>query len=648
MSDATHTHSQFALLGQRRFAPYFVVQLLGAFNDNVFRQAIIGLLAVMVAAGAMDPATRGTYTQLAPAIFILPYFLFSSIAGQFAEKLEKARLIRITTAMEIAIMSVAAVGFVLQDMRVLLAALFATGVQSTLFGPVKYSILPNVLRPEELTGGNGLVEMGTSISILLGMLFGGLIFSVAGAAHGPMVAAVAVIALALALAGNLVSRMIPPVPASAPDLAIQWNPLRQSIATWRLTRNQPAVRNSVLGVSWFWFTGTVLTGNLPVYAETHLGGTPTLYVFALAVFSVGVGVGSLLCERLSGRVVEIGLVPLGAIGMSACIVHLGLAPAIAAQGLDVGGFLQQPGAWRVVLDLAGIGLFSGFYVVPLFALIQSRTPRGELSRVIAGMNIQNAVFIVLAAVGGVALQQVAGWTIPQVFLALGIASVVVAAYIFALVPEFLMRFLSWLLVRTLYRLRVRGVEANVPDEGAAVLVCNHVSYMDALILAASIPRPVRFVMYWKIFNIPVMRWIFRTAKAIPIAGARENPELMQHAFDAVDAALAEGELVCIFPEGRLTQDGAIAPFKSGVERILARAAQAGRPVPVVPMALRGMWASMWSRRHATMRGGRWERMRLPRRFRAHVDVVAGPAQRGEGVTAQALEAQVRGLRGDAA
>ncbi len=638
-------HSQFELLTQRRFAPYFVVQLLGAFNDNVFRQAIIGLLAAMVAAGAMDASTRGTYTQLAPAIFILPYFLFSSIAGQFAEKLEKARLIRITTAMEIAIMSVAAVGFLLQNMAVLLVALFATGVQSTLFGPVKYSILPSVLRREELTGGNGLVEMGTSIAILLGMLFGGLIFAMAGP-NGPMAAAIAVIVLAIF--GNVMSRMIPPVAASAPDLQIEWNPLPQSLAIWRLTRKQLAVRNSVLGVSWFWFVGTVLTGNLPVYAEIHLGGTPTLYVFALAVFSVGVGVGSLLCEKLSGRVVEIGLVPLGAIGMSACIVHLGFAPAIAAQGLSVSGFLAQPGAWRVVLDLAGIGLFSGFYVVPLFALIQSRVPTRELSRVIAGMNIQNAVFIVLAALGGVALQQVLGWTIPQLFLALGIASVVVAAYIFTIVPEFLMRFLSWLLVRALYRLRVRGVEGNVPDDGAAVIVCNHVSYMDALILAASIPRPVRFVMYWKIFHIPVMSWIFRTAKAIPIAGARENPGLMQRAFDAVDAALAEGELVCIFPEGKLTKDGEIAPFKSGVERILSRAAEAGRPVPVVPMALRGMWTSMWSRRHATVSGGRWERMRLPRRFRADVDVVAAPAVDGREATAALLEATVRALRGDAA
>ena len=628
-------HSQFDLLRERRFLPYFAVQALGAFNDNVFRQAIIGLLGAMVLAGTMDASTRGIYTQLAPAVFILPYFLFSSIAGQLAERTEKARLIRITTAMEIGIMSLAAVGFLLQAMPLLLIALFATGLQSALFGPVKYSILPSVLKPEELTGGNGLVEMGTSISVLLGMLFGGLIFAVAGE-HGPRMAALAVVVLAIT--GNLLSRRIPPVPASAPGLKVQWNPIPESLAIWRLTRKQPAVRNSVLGVSWFWFTGTLLTGNLPVYAERHLGGTQTLYVFALAVFSIGVGVGSLLCEKLSARTVEIGLVPLGAIGMSACIAHLALAPAIAAQGLDVSSFLQQPGAWRVVADLAGIGLFSGFYVVPLFALIQSRTPRAELSRVIAGMNIQNAVFIVLAALGGVALQQLLGWSIPQVFIALGIASLVVAAWIFSIVPEFLMRFLSWLLVRALYRLKLHGIEKHVPDEGPALLVCNHVSYMDALILAASIPRPVRFVMYYRIFNIPVMRWIFRTAKAIPIAGAKEDPALMQRAFDEVDAALAEGELVCIFPEGALTKDGHIAPFKSGVERILAR-----RPVPVVPMALRNLWGSMWCRRDS-----RLGRMRVPRRLRARVEVIAAAPVEGATATAASLEAQVRELRGDAA
>ncbi|KRB03426.1 MFS transporter [Lysobacter sp. Root690] len=630
-------HNQFALLTQRRFLPFFLTQAFGAFNDNVYRQAIIGLLFYL----GVDDAQRTLYTNLAPALFILPYFLFSATAGQIAEKLEKHKLIRITTSMEIAIMSLAAVGFVTQNMTILLIALFGTGLQSTLFGPVKYSILPSVLKPEELTGGNGLVEMGTSIAILTGMIFGGLIFTLAGT-HGPVVAATAIIVLAVT--GNLVSRMIPRADAGEPDLKIQWNPIPESVKIMRMTRRQPAVRNSVLGVSWFWFVGTVLTSQLPGYALTNLGGDPTLYIFALALFSIGTGVGSMLCERLSARTVEIGLVPLGAFGISAFMIDLYFARtgAATATGLDVAAFVRGAGSWRIMIDLVGIGLFAGFFVVPLFALIQNRSPKNELSRVIAGMNIQNAAFIVSAAVLGVVVQRFLHWTIPQVFLALAIANALVAIYIFTIVPEFLMRFLSWVLVRTLYRLRVAGVE-KIPDEGAALVVCNHVSYMDALILSASIPRPVRFVMYYKIFNIPVMSWIFRTAKAIPIAGAKEDPEVMRRAFEEIEAALADGQLVGIFPEGALTKNGEIAPFKSGVERVLEK-----NPVPVIPMALRGMWASMWSRRSNRAEGGWLDRMRVPRRFRAAIEVVADPPQDAAGITAQSLEAQVRALRGDRA
>jgi len=626
-------HSQFDLLRQRRFLPYFIVQALGAFNDNVYRQAIIGLLAYM----AVDSAKMGLYANLAPAIFILPYFLFSASAGQIAEKLEKQKLIVITTTMEICIMSLAAVGFVLQNMPILLIALFGTGLQSTLFGPVKYSILPSVLKPEELVGGNGLVEMGTSVAILLGMICGGMIFQVSGA-NGPYVAAVLIIALAVA--GNTIARRIPKVDAGDPTLKVDWNIARESWRIWQLTRRQPAVRNAVLGVSWFWFVGTVLTAQLPVYAQANLGGTQNLYIFALALFSLGVGIGSMSCEKLSGRTVEIGLVPLGAFGVSAFLLDLYFArpgQALAA-GLSVREFIAAPGSWRIMLDLTGIGLFTGFFVVPLFALIQSRTPKHELARVISGMNIQNAMFIVLAAGVGIFVQRVLGWSIPQLFLALAIANTLVAVWIFTIVPEFLMRFLSWLLVRALYRLRLHGIEEHVPDEGAALLVCNHVSYMDALVLSASMPRPVRFVMYYRIFEIPVMKWIFRTAKAIPIAGARENPELMRRAFDEVDAALADGQLVCIFPEGALTKDGNIAPFKSGVEKILER-----RTVPVVPLALRNMWGSMWSRRDS-----RLGRMRVPRRLRAHVEVVAAAPMDGATASAETLEAKVRELRGDAA
>ena len=624
-------HTQFELLRQRRFAPFFITQCFGAFNDNVFRQAIIGLLFWMHAPSEQ----RTLYASLAPAIFILPYFLFSATAGQIAEKLEKSRLIRITTAMEIAIMSFAAVGFVLQSLPLLLVALFCTGVQSTLFGPVKYSILPSVLRPEELTGGNGLVEMGTSVFILLGMIAGGLLFELAGA-RGPWAAGGCVIALAVA--GNLVSRRIPPAGAGAPELRIRWNPIPETVAVLRLARKQVAVRNAVLGISWFWFVGTVFATQLPDYAVANLGGNATLYVFALALFSIGTGAGSMACEKLSARTVEIGLVPLGALGMSAFLFDLSFARAglAATAGQGVAGFLAQDGSGRIVLDLTCIGVSAGLFVVPLFALVQSRTPRGELSRVIGALNIQNSGFVVAASLLCLALRQWVGWSIPQLFLALAIANTLVAVWIFTIVPEFLMRFLSWVLVRALYRLRVRGVETNVPDEGPALLACNHVSYMDALILSAAIPRPVRWVMYHRIFDIPVLRWIFRTARAIPIAGAREDPALMQRAFDTIDAALADGELVGIFPEGTLTRDGHIAPFKSGVERILER-----RLVPVVPLALRGMWASMWSRRDT-----RVGRMRVPRRFRAHVELVAGEPMPA-GTRKQALEARIRELRGAA-
>jgi len=626
-------HNQFALLKQRRFLPFFIVQALGAFNDNIYRQAIIGLLFYL----GVSSEERTLYTNLAPALFILPYFLFSALAGQIAEKLEKQKLIVITTTMEIVVMSLAAVGFLTQNMPVLLIALFCTGLQSTLFGPVKYSVLPSILKPEELTGGNGLVEMATSISILTGMIAGGMIFALAGA-YGPIVAAVAIIALALI--GNFTARMIPRVDAGAPELKINWNPISESLVVLRLAKKQKAVRNAILGVSWFWFFGTVLTSQLPTYAVVNLGGDEVLYIFALALFSLGTGVGSLLCEKLSGRIVEIGLVPLGAFGMSAFLLDLYFARTgtVTVAGLDVAGFVQQAGSWRIIIDLLGIGLFTGFFVVPLFALIQSRTPKSEMSRVFAALNIQNSGFIVLAAVLGLLTQSLLKWSIPQLFLALAIANIVVAVYIFSIVPEFLMRFLSWVMVRSLYRLRVKGVEENVPDEGAALIVCNHVSYMDALILSAVIPRPARFVMYYKIFNIPVMRWIFKTAKAIPIASPREDAALMQRAFDEVDAALADGELVCIFPEGALTKDGEIAAFKSGVEKILAR-----RPVPVVPMALKGMWASMWSRRDT-----RLGRMRVPRRFRAHINVVAGPPVEGRATDAAKLEDLVRKLRGDEA
>ncbi|MEY3069765.1 MAG: MFS transporter [Arenimonas sp.] len=623
-------HSQYELLKQRRFLPFFLTQALGAFNDNVFRNA---MLALMVYQMGLSTEQSTLYANLAPALFILPYFLFSATAGQIAEKVEKARLIRITTAMEIAIMSLAAFGFIYGLPALLLFCLFLTGVQSTLFGPVKYAILPQVLAPEELTGGNGLVEMGTSISILIGMIAGMSLLMIPG--YGPQAAAAAMIGLAVT--GHLVSRAIPMAPAIAPDLKINTNLIAESLHVLGMVRHNPVVRRAVFGVSWFWFVGTLLSAQLPNYAKLHLGGSESLNLLALALFSIGTGLGSLWCEKLSQRTVEIGLVPFGALGMTVFCADLYFArPGLAPEtGITLSQFWQQAGSFRIMADLTLIGLFAGFFIVPLFALIQSRTEKHHLSRVIAGMNIQNAVFIVSAAVTGIVLQRYLGFNIPEVFLLLSVLNLAVLVYLMLLVPEFFLRFLAWIYIRIMYRVEVHGIEKHVPDEGPALLVCNHVSYMDALLLSSAVPRPIRFVMYYKIFNTPGARWAFKAANVIPIAGRSEDPELMERAFAAVDQALAEGELVCIFPEGRLTPDGEIGSFKPGMERILA-----ARPVPVVPMAIRGMWASIFSR------SGVINTLRLPSRIRAHVTIMAEAPVDGAGAKAVDLEEKVKSLRGE--
>lgn len=619
--------SQFRLLGKRRFAPFFVVQSLAAFNDNAFRNAMIVLVGFQM---GLSVQQVGFYSNLAPALFILPFFLFSASAGQIAEKYEKHTLIRWVKVFEIAAMCVAAWGFYAQSPLLLFVVLFLMGVHSTVFGPIKYAILPQVLKPQELVGGNGLVETGTSIAILVGMIAGGA----AMASHFSWSAA-SVLVIGVALLGFAVSLAIPRVAAAAPGLKFNWNVVSESWRVLRLTTKQRAVFNSILGISWFWFFGGVVTAQLPNYTKLYLGGGASVEILVLALFSIGVGIGSLLCERLSGHKVEIGLVPFGALGMTVFGVLLFLArhAAPAYADLDWLAFLQQPGNWWVALVMTLLGLFAGFFIVPLFALVQSRTPRGELSRVIAGNNIINAVFLVVAAAFAYGLLA-AGLTIPQLFLVTAILNAAVALFIFQLVPEFLVRFVGWLLISALYRVRTQGLD-RVPEEGPAVLVCNHVSFVDALILMGSVRRPLRFVMYYKIFRTPALGVVFRAAKAIPIAGAREDRALMERAFDAIDAALAEGELVCIFPEGGLTLDGEIAKFHSGVEKILER-----RPVPVIPMALRGLWHSMWSRRDSRLR-----RARLPRRFRARIELVVGDALDGAAVDAPQLEAAVRELRG---
>jgi 1-acyl-sn-glycerol-3-phosphate acyltransferase len=625
--------NQFSLLRTRRFLPFFMTQALGAFNDNVFKNALVILITFKIV--GLSSADIDYWSNLAAGLFILPFFLFSATAGQWAERSEKSRAMQRIKQAEIGIMLLAAVGFALNSLPFLLFVLFLMGAQSTVFGPLKYSILPQALKPEELVGGNALVEASTFLAILLGTLAGGVLMN--EFEHGTTLVSIAI--CLLAVLGWLGSRHIPIAEATAPGLRIDRNPLR---ATWAMVghlRGQRAVLNAVLGISWFWFFGAIFIAQLPNYTQIFLGGGATVATLVLMLFSLGIGIGSLLCEMLSRRTVEIGLVPLGAFGLTVFGIDLYFARPDAALQTALGWreFLTVPGNLRICLDLFLIGLSGGLYVVPLYALIQQRAPREKLSRIIAANNILNAFFMVIAAVLAITLLS-AGMSIPQLLLLTALLNALVAVYIFTLVPEFVMRFIAWLLIRVLYRLRIEGIEEHVPDEGPALLVCNHVSFMDALLLGGAVPRPVRFVMYYKIYRLPVLHWLFKTAGAIPIAGAKEDPALMQRAFAEIEATLADGGLVGIFPEGGLTPDGEIATFRPGVERILA-----AQPVPVVPMALRGMWTSMWSRRDVGT-----GRMRLPRRFRADVSLVAAPPVPPAQVTAAGLEQQVRMLRGERA
>ncbi|MDP6706217.1 MAG: MFS transporter [Alphaproteobacteria bacterium] len=624
-------HNQFELLGQRRFLPFFVTQFAGAFNDNLFKSALV----ILIAYGAADglAADADLLINLAAGLFILPFFLFSATAGQLAERVEKSRLIRTVKLAEVAIMATALVAFWLAQTWGLIWLLFLMGTQSTFFGPVKYGILPQHLAEEELVGGNGLVEMATFVAILLGTITGGILI---GLQNGALLVGLAVIAVAIL--GWLTSRWIPLAPATAPELRLNWNIVAETAHIVRLAMAKRSVFQSILGISWFWMLGAVYLTQFPGYTKGTLAGDEAVVTLLLATFSLGVGVGSVFCERLSGRRIELGLVPFGSIGLSLFGLDLFFAidPAWTGAPLrGIGDFLADAAAWRVIVDLFLLGAFGGLYIVPLYALVQQRTEPRYRSRVIAANNILNALFMVGSAALAILCLEVAGLSVPELFLLMAALNVAVAAYIYTLVPEFLMRFLVWLLISTIYRVRPTGLD-SLPDRGAALLVANHVSYVDAPIIAGSIRRPVRFVMDHQIFRVPVLNFIFRTAGAVPIAPRRVDEAMYEAAFEKICDYLAAGELVCIFPEGQITRHGEMNPFRGGVARILK-----DQPVPVVPMALKGLWGSLFS-----FAGGRVF-TKLPRKLFARIELDIGETIPPEAATPERLHEAVAALRGTA-
>ena len=625
--------SQFGLLRTRRLGPLFATQFFGAFNDNVLKQS----LALMFVFGGLvgQGANAGIYVNLAAGLLILPFFLFSATAGTLADKFEKSRLIRFVKLGKIAVAGLAGLALYLGNVPALLAVLFLLGTQSAFFGPLKYAILPQHLSTAELVGGNAVVQMGTFAAILLGTLIGGVI-----GARGDVSVLLFVLVVAVAVVGYATCRAIPDA-ASTHTGAVGWNPIRETWALIALARERKAVFQSILGVSWFWLLGSVNLAQMAVLVPDHLAGGPSVVTLILILFTVAIAAGALLCERLSGRRVEIGLVPLGALGVSVFGIDCYFAiAALEGEGLrSAWTFLAGDGTARVLVDLSLMGLFAGMFVVPLQANIQVRTPVDRRARVIAANNVLNALFMVAGA--GFAIAWLGfGGTVPTLLLALAVINIAVAAYIFVQVPEFAMRFLVWMVSHTMYRVRHTGLD-NIPDRGAAVIVCNHVSYVDATLLAGAVRRPIRFVMHKDIYRIPVLNFIFRVGRAIPIAAEHDDAEMYHSAFHSIREALASGDLVCVFPEGKLTADGDVDTFRRGIERIVTET-----PVPVVVMALRGLWGSFFSREG---RGAfRWlVRARgLPGRFWSRIDIVADAPRLPDALTAGDMRARVLALRGD--
>jgi 1-acyl-sn-glycerol-3-phosphate acyltransferase len=578
-----HGHpNQFALLGQRRFAPFFWTQFLGAGNDNLFKFAFTVLVTYQLQVSWLPPAQAGVVIG---ALFILPFLLFSATSGQLADKLDKRWLFRRVKELEIAIMGVAAWGFLASNVPALLVCVFLMGLHSTLFGPVKFAYLPQHLTERELTGGNGMVEMGTFVAILLGNLAGGLLVALPDGAR-----LVAMAVVAMAVLGRVCAQAIPASPPTDPGLRINWNPFTETWRNLHIARENIVVFRSLLGISWMWFFGAVFLSNFPAFSKDVLHGDEHVASLLLVVFSVGIATGSLLCEVLSRRHVEIGLVPLGAIGMTLFALDLSFAvrglPVVPLQG--VSAFLARVEHWRILFDLTMLALSAGLFSVPMYALIQIRSQPSHRARIIAANNILNALFMIASSLAAGALVA-AGVSLPVIFLLLALANAVVALYIFLLVPEYLLRFVAFVVSRIVYRFRVRGDE-HIPVSGPAVLISNHVSFMDAVLIMAASPRPIRFIMDHRIFATPVLGSVFRLAKAIPIAPRSEDPHTYEAAFATARQVLDEGDLLGIFPEGSITRDGELQPFKGGVLKILQ-----ANPVPVVPIGLSNLWGSFFSR-----------------------------------------------------
>lgn len=624
-----------SLLKQRRFLPYFVTQFLGAFNDNVFKNGLVIIFTYQLAVA--DANSGGSILlNIAALVFILPFFIFSPIAGQIADKFEKSGLIRKIKWFEIFIMALGCVGLYLQSSYFLLVVLFLMGMQSAFFGPIKYSILPQHLAKKDLLGANALVEGGTFLAILLGTILGGIL-----AATNRYSFWVSCAILLFAILGRIASQAIPAAPAAQANLIVDKHPIRSAKSLFSDLRANQNNFLTALGIAWFWFVGATFLTQFPSLARELLKGDAYVATILMAMFSIGIALGSYLCVKLSNGRVNIGIVPIGAFGLTLFGLLAGTVDiinpsftegAIKGDTISASDLFQRWDTLKLLLSLLGLAVSGGVFVVPLYSYLQTNSPDEYRSRNIAASNMLDALFMVFAATFAIILFKF-GHSIQSLYVIIALMNIAVALFIFVRAPEFILRAGAWLLVHSLYRIGKHDLD-NIPKEGPALLISNHVSFVDPIILGALVERPVRFVMHHKIYDLPVANYLFKAAKAIPIASARADKVLLEKAYNDIADTLNDGELVCIFPEGGLTPDGEIQAFKRGAEKILKRT-----PVPVVPMAVRGLWGTWFSRK-----GGRAMKG-FPRNWMKKIDVLSGELIQSENANLENLQKRVEELRG---
>ena len=619
--------SPFALLKTRRFAPLFLAQALGVFNDNLFMTVLVVLLTSQATSVMVFPG--GSPGAMAALIFLAPFVLFSATAGQLADKYDKAKLAQLVKLLEILIAGIAALGFFWHSLAALLFALCLLGGRSALFAPIKYALLPQHLGEHELVGGNALVQTSAFAALLAGSLVGGTLTGLSERVGG-----VALVGLIVAVAGFSASLGIPAAPATVPGLVVSLNPGSETLRNIRLARQDRRLFLAILGASWFWLSAALFFADFTRQTMPLGGGEKASAVLLMVMVTVGIGVGSLLCKTLSGRQLEIGLISFGALGLAFCLLDLYFVlPETAPPGtpLALTTLLGGHYIWCIMFDLFVLGVFGGFYIVPLNVLIQSRSAPQQRARMIAVSSFLNALAMLSGGAVGCLAQDLA---FPWLLALASVGFFGVAVYAYFAAPHLSLRFLTDLLIHFFYRLDKQGFE-HLPETGPAVLVCNHVSFVDSIVIMAAIKRPIRFVMDYRIHRTPVVGFLFRHSRTIPIATAKESLALKEAAFDEVARALQDGELIGLFPEGRITHSGEINHFRYGVGRIVSET-----PVPVIPMALRGLWGSFFSRRY----GPAMSQPSLLRLF-ARIELVVGEPVPPEQGSPENLQEIVTALRG---